>query len=62
MVEKVKNVVKCNFLMVRMYFCYGVMIIFRGAYRLFSRKLGNSFDAIVEIRPELRNKITEKFF
>lgn len=62
MVKRVKDILKLRILMLRMYLNYGLLLVFRKIYNVKRRKCYNVFDAIVEIRPDLRNELTEKFF
>lgn len=47
---------------IRLNFNYWMFLIFRSLYTLFRRKAYNNIDAILEVKPELRNELSKKFY
>lgn len=47
---------------IRLNFNYWMFLIFRSLYMLFRRKAYNNIDAILEVKPELRNELSKKFY
>lgn len=54
--------VKYVFYTIRLNFNYWMFLIFRSLYMLFRRKAYNNIDAILEVKPELRNELSKKFY